>query len=220
MHTSAAATLPPRAASPTLQAFPPMRTIRCPSCTSVNDYEAEKCASCGQALAMAKLEEAMAGIRDTTARFQHQQAVAANRGFSSVNGFGTALLDYRPRGDGTWHAVRWVIAAGIPLVPLGGYVIQPMHEQHTYGRHTASFTVLDRFPLTAARVARTYLLLAVGLLPLVLGWTNSGWLEDTVGDANAFFVMLGAIFWAIYFVYVRTRNDGKVYKPLPARPLA
>jgi hypothetical protein len=196
-----------------------MRTIRCPACRTVNDYEAEKCKSCDESLAMAKIEEAMQGIRDTTARFEHKQAVAYNRGFSSVNGFGTMLLDYRPRGDGTWEAVRWVVAAGIPLVPLGGYVIQPLHRDHGYRRHTATFNVLDRFPLTVQRAGWTYLLVVVGLLPLVLGWMNADWLEDTVGDANAFFVMLGAIAWAIYFVHVRTRNDAKAFKPLPVRPI-
>lgn len=194
-----------------------MRTIACPACKAVNDFEAQTCAKCGESLIMAKLESAVAGIRDTTARFQHQQAAASGGGFTSINGFGTTLLDYRPHGDDTWNAVRWVIAGGIPLVPLGGYVIRPMHEDHAYGRRTASFTVLDRMPLQAARVARTYLLVAIGLLPLVLGWMNASWLNRTVGDGKAFFVMLGAIAWAIYWVYVRNHNDAKVYKPLPPR---
>lgn len=197
-----------------------MKTIPCPACKTVNDYEAEKCTKCGEPLATARLEAAMAGIRDTTARFRHAQAAASRGGFSSINGFGTTLMDYRPRPDGSWDAVRWVIAAGVPLVPLGGYVIQPNVQEHTYGRHTASFTVLDRFPATPARVARTYLLVVIGLLPLVLGWMNSRWLNRTVGDGPAFFVMLGALVWAGYFVFMRTRNDGKVYKPLPPRAAA
>lgn len=197
-----------------------MRTIHCPACKSSNDYEAEKCGTCGEPLAMAKLQEAMQGIRETASRFQHQQAVHSGGGFSSINGFGSTLMDYRPRDEGTWDAVRWVIVAGIPLVPLGGYVIQPIHSDYTYGRHSASFNVLDRFPLTAQRVARTYLLVIIGLLPLVLGWINADWLEDTVGNANAFFVMLGAVAWGIYFVHVRTRKDSKVYKPLPPRQAA
>jgi hypothetical protein len=191
-----------------------MKTIACPACKSVNDYEAQTCAKCGESLFNAKIEEATAGIRAATARFQHQQA---RGGFTSINGFGTTLVDYRPRGDGTWDAVRWVIAGGIPLVPLGGYHIQPMHEDHAYGRHTASFTVLDRTPLTAQRVLRTYLLVIVGLLPLALGWLNSRWVNRTLGEGPAFFAMLACVVWAIYFVYVRTRNDGKVYKPLPPR---
>lgn len=194
-----------------------MKTIACPACTSVNDYEAVNCARCGEPLAAAKLEEAMAGIRATTARFNHQQAVHSGKGFSSINGFGTGLMDYRAHGDGTWEASRWVIAGGIPLVPLGGYVIQPLHEEHTYGAHRSSFTVLERVPLSAQRIARTYLLVVIGLLPLVLGWMNSDWVNRTLGEGPAFFAMLACVGWAIYMVYIRTRNDGKVYKPLPPR---
>jgi hypothetical protein len=197
-----------------------MRTIHCPACKLSNDYEAQSCAGCGEPLAAAKLEEAMAGIRETTARFQHQQAVAARGGFSSINGFGTMLLDYRPRGDGTWDAVRWVTAAGIPLVPLGAYLIQPIHQEITYGRQRASFTVLDRPPLDAQRVARTYLLLIVGLLPLMVGLLTDV-LDRTVGNGPAgFFVMLACGLWAAYFVYFRIPNAGKVYKPLPPKRMA
>ena len=197
-----------------------MKTIHCPACKLANDYEAESCTGCGEPLAMAKLEEAMAGIRETTARVQHQQAVHSKGGFSSFNGFGTMLLDYRPRGDGTWDAVRWVTAAGIPLVPLGAYAIQPIHEENTYGRHTASFTVLERPTLAAQRVLRTYLLLIAGLLPLVVGVVTDV-LDRTVGNGPAgFFVMLACIVWAAYIVYGRIKNDGKVYKPLPPRRIA
>jgi hypothetical protein len=194
-----------------------MRTIACPACKTANVYEAQACASCGESLDVAKLHEAMDGIRQTTARFQHQQAAASRGGFSSVNGFGTTLLGYRPRGDGTWDAVRWVVAAGIPLVPLGGYVIQPIHRDHAYGRHTSSFTVLERTPLSAQRVLRTYGMVVLGLLPLVLGWMNADWLNRNVGGGKAFFLMLATIAWAIYIVYVRIANDGKVYRPLPPR---
>ncbi|HEU0298453.1 MAG TPA: hypothetical protein VFR37_03345 [Longimicrobium sp.] len=197
-----------------------MRTIRCPVCETWNDYESRDCAACGQTLAVAKIEEAAAAIRVTTARFAHQRAVAEGRGFSTIHGCGTTLLDYRPRGDGAWDAVRWVVVFGIPLIPLGGYVIQPMHEDHGYGHHSASFSVLDRFPLTPMRVARTYLLLVVGLLPLVLGWMNARWLNRTVGGERAFFVMLAAMAWAFYFVWLRPARAGNVYEPLPPRRVA
>lgn len=194
-----------------------MKTIACPACKAVNDSEAQGCAQCGESLLVAKLEANLAGLRATTQRVNHQAAVASGGGFSSINGFGTTLIDYRPRGDGTWQADRWVIAGGIPLVPLGGYVIQPHHEDHGYGRHTHSFTVLDRMPLSAGRILRIYAIIAVGLLPLVLGWMNAGWLNRTIGSGKAFFLMLACIVFAGYMVYGRTRNDGKVYKPLPPR---
>lgn len=194
-----------------------MKTIACPACKAVNDFDAPDCAGCGASLQAAKLEQAVAGLRAVTDRIQHRSAAASRGGFSSINGFGTTLVDYRPRGDGAWVADRWVIAGGIPLVPLGGYVIQPHHEEHGYGRHTHSFTVLDRVPLSAGRILRIYALIAAGLLPLVLGWMNAGWLNRTVGEGKAFFLMLGCIVFAAYMVYFRTRNDGKVYRPLPPR---
>lgn len=196
-----------------------MKTIACSACKSVNDYEAQVCARCGESLALPKIERASADIRIAAARFGHAQASASGSGFSSINGFGTMLLDYRPRGDGIWDGVRWVTAAGIPLVPLGGYVIQPLYEDHSYGSHTTSFTVVDRFPLAVQRVARTYLLVLIGLLPLVLGWMNSDWVNRTLGDGPAFFAMLACVFWAGYIVYFRVKNDGKVYKRLPPRPV-
>lgn len=192
----------------------PKKTIACKMCKAVNDYEAETCAACGQPLALAKLDEIAADMQAIGARFQHK---TARTKFSSINGFGTMLLDYRPRGDGTWDAVRWVTAGGIPLIPLGGYVIQPFHEEISYPRHTASFSIVDRMPLAPQRIARTYLLLFIALLPLVAGWRNSDWVNRTLGDGPAFFAMLACVVWAGYIVYARIPNAGKVYKPLPPR---
>jgi hypothetical protein len=197
-----------------------MKTIACLACKTVNDYEVQNCATCGESLVAAKLDQSLAALRATTARINHQSAAASRGGFSSINGFGTTLIDYRPRGDGTWEADRWVIASGIPLVPLGGYVIQPHYEEHTYGRHTHSFSVLERIPLSAKRVARIYLIMAIGVLPLVVGWMNARWLERTLGGGKAFLLMAVCAVFTGYMVLVRTRNDGKVYRPLPPRAAA
>ena len=62
--------------------------------------------------------------------------------------------------------------------------------------------------------------LAAAAATLVLGWMNAGWLNRTVGEGKAFFLMLGCIVFAAYMVYFRTRNDGKVYRPLPPRAAA
>ena len=195
-----------------------MKTIACPACKSVNDFEQSTCAKCGEPLATAKLQATVDNLQALTSQMQHINAKQAG-GFNSINGFGTTLLDYRPRGDGTWDAVRWVIALSIPLVPLGGYVIRPNLRENTYGRETASFTVLDRFPLTAGRILRIYLLLVVGLLPLVAGMANTRWVNRTFGEGPAFFVMLACGVWAAYIVLIRIKNDGKAYKPKPAAAL-
>jgi hypothetical protein len=195
-----------------------MKTIACPACKSVSDFEAESCARCGESLAPAKLQHTLDSIRDLNAQMQHISAKQAG-GFSSINGFGTTLLDYRPRGDGTWDAVRWVTALFIPLVPLGGYVIRPNLRENTYGRETKSFAILDRFPLTAQRVLRIYLLLVAGLLPLVAGMLNTRWVNRTFGEGPAFFVMLACGIWAAYVVFGLIKNDGKAYKPKPVTAL-
>ena len=190
-----------------------MKTVTCPACKSVNGADEATCARCGESLAAAKLEQSIAELRALNERTQHLRRPASS--FNSFNGFGTTLLDYRPRGDGTWEAVRWVIVMSIPLVPLGAYVIEPHRQEHTYGRQTSTFSVVDRIPLTAQRIVRTYLLIVVGLLPGVLLWMNSRWVNHTLGGGKAFFVMLACFAWAVYIIMFRIRNDGEAYKPKP-----
>ena len=192
-----------------------MKTVTCPACKSVNGADEAACARCGESLAAAKLEQSIAELRALNERTQHLRDRPVSS-FNSINGFGTTLLDYRPRGDGTWEAMRWVIAMAIPLVPLGAYVIEPHRQEHGYGRQTSTFSVVDRVPLTAQRIVRTYLLVVVGLAPLVLGWMNSRWVNHTLGGGKAFFAMLATFVWAAYVILVRIKNDGPAYKPKPA----
>lgn len=194
-----------------------MKTVACLECKSVNSADEANCAKCGASLFNAKLEQITAGLREVTSRMQHVEA-AHRPGFNSINGFGTTLLDYRPRGDGTWEAVRWVIALSIPLVPLGGYVIQPNRQERLHGRETTSFTVLDRFRVDLQRVLRVYALVIIGLAPVLLGWMNAEWVEDTLGGGGrAFLAMIGCFVWAAYIILVRIKNDGDAYRqPKPA----
>ena len=193
-----------------------MKTVACPACKAVNSADEEACGKCGASLAAAKLEQSIAELRALNERTRHLHEQPKSS-FNSINGFGTTLLDYRPRGDGTWEAVRWVIAMAIPLVPLGAYVILPEKQEHTYGRQTSTFSVVDRAPLTAQRIVRTYLLVIVGLAPLVLGWMNSRWVNHTLGGGKAFFAMLATFVWAAYIILVKIKNDGPAYKqPKPA----
>jgi len=191
-----------------------MKTVVCPACKSVNGADEETCARCGESLAAARLEQSIAALRELNERTRHLRDRPVS-GFTSINGFGTTLLDYRPRGDGTWEAVRWVVAMSIPLVPLGAYVIEPHRREHAYRRQTSTFSIVDRVPLTAQRIVRTYLLVVAGLLPGVLLWANSGWVNDTLGGGKAFFAMLAIFAWAVYIIFVRIKNDGAAYKSKP-----
>jgi hypothetical protein len=192
-----------------------MKTVACSECNAVNGIDETTCARCGASLAAAKLEQSLAELRALNERTRHLRAQPGTS-FTSFNGFGTMLVDYRPRGDGTWEALRWVTAAGIPLVPLGAYVIQPHSQEFGYRRQTSTFSILERVPLTAQRILRTYLLLAIGLAPLVLGWVNSSWVNHTLGGPKAFLAMIVCFAWAVYIVFIRIKNDGAAYKAKPA----
>ena len=193
-----------------------MKTVTCPACKSVNGADEESCGKCGESLAAARLEQSIAGLRALNERMRHLHD-KPKASFNSINGFGTTLLDYRPRGDGTWEAVRWVIALSIPLVPLGAYVIQPEKQERSHGRETSIFSVVDRAPLNAQRIVRTYLLVVVGLGPLIVGWANHRWVNRTLDGGPAFLLMLATAVWAGYIVLVRIKNDGPAYKqPKPA----
>ncbi len=187
-----------------------METIACPSCNTVNSPNKEKCTQCGVSLVEAKFQHSIDEIRKATERLK--ALTTPTPSFSSFNGFGTTLLDYRMLADGTYQAVRWVIAMGLPVIPLTAYVIQPASQEFSYGRATSSFQILDKVPLSISRVIRVYLLAIIGLLPIVVGFVYSSSLNRTLGGPMAFFAMLGAIAWAIYIVFFRLKNDSKAYK--------
>ena len=59
---------------------------------------------------------------------------------------------------------------------------------------------------------RTYLLMLIGLAPIILGSLNSRVVNHTLGGPLAFLAMLLAIGWGIYILFFRIRNDSKAYK--------
>jgi hypothetical protein len=141
-----------------------------------------------------------------------QDLTAPRKTFYSFNGCGTMLLDYRALPDGTYEAVRWVTIFCLPIVPLGAYVIEPTSQTFRHGQETSKFSIIDQTALTVARVLRTYLLVAIGFAPIVLGSLNSSAVNHALGGPLAFLAMLLAIGWGIYILFFRIRNDGKAYK--------
>jgi hypothetical protein len=190
-------------------------TVACPACKAVNrDAEVNsKCSACGEPLAAAVLQHSI----DELKRINERMAEASAPSFKSFNGFGTTLLDYRALPDGHYEATRWVVALMLPLVPLATYVIEPQTQEHSYGRETSKFNILKQGKLSAARVVRTYLLAVVALLPLVLGFLNSAWVNHALGGPLAAFAMFASFAWAIYIVMFRIKNEGKAYRSKPAR---
>ena len=185
-------------------------TVSCPACRGVNpDAEVNsKCASCGEPLAAAVLQHSIDDLKRLTERMSELSAPS----FKTFNGFGTTLLDYRERGDGTWEATRWVVAAMLPVAPLASYRIRPKRQENSYGRSEAYFDILGRVPLSPARVLRVYGLMLLGLAPIVLGSLNSSWVNRTLGGPLAALAMLAAIVWGAYVIFFRIKNDAKAYK--------
>ena len=189
-------------------------TVNCPSCRTLNpDADVNsQCTNCGEPLGVAVFQHSLDEIQRITERMKEATAPS----FNTFNGFGTTLLDYLDREDGTWEATRWVVAAMFPIIPLGSYVIRPKRQENSYGRMESYFEILGRTPLSLLRVLRVYGLMLLGLAPIVLGSMNSSWVNRTLGGPLAALAMLACIVWGVYIIFFRIKNDSKAYKPKSA----
>jgi hypothetical protein len=191
-----------------------MSTVICTTCQTVNAAATvnSACSRCGQSLAPALIEQSVNELKKATARFEEHNAPS----FSSFNGFGTTLLDYRARPDGTYEATRWAIALFLPLFPLANYVIQPTGQERSYGRETSKFRIMGQTPLTATRILRTYLLAVVGLFPIITGSLYSSVINRTLSGPLAVGAMLLCFAWACYMIFFKLKNEGAAYKTVAA----
>ena len=187
-----------------------METINCTSCNFANNLTNETCTECGESLALAKINRSVDEIKKTTARMR--ELTTPRRSFYTFNGCGTTLLDYRALVDETFQATRWVTVVGLPIIPLSAYVIEPESQERSYGQETSKFTIVGQTPISFARVFRTYGLVVIGLAPIIIGSLNSSFLNRRLGGPMAFFVILLAIVWGVYFIFFRLKNDSKAYK--------
>jgi hypothetical protein len=204
--------------STTTDASPKRVTVNCPACQTVNvDADVNtRCSNCGQPVGVAVFQHSFDELKNLTERMKETTAPS----FSTFNGFGTTLLDYREREDGTWEAMRWFVAAMLPLVPLGSYVINPKRQQNSYGRMESYFEILGRVPLSPARILRVYALLILGLAPVVLGFMNSSRIDSTIkgalgakyGGIVAMLAMVASVAWGVYIIFFRIKNDSKAYR--------
>jgi len=185
-------------------------TVNCPTCQTLNPDAGvdSRCSACGEPLAAAVLQHSIDELRRLNERMAESYAPA----FRSFNGFGTTLLDYRALTDGTWEATRWVVAAGLPIVPLASYVIRPKRQKNGYGRMESFFEILGRVPLAPARILRVYGLALLGLAPIVVGSLNSSWVNRTLGGPLAALAMVASVAWGVYVIFFLIKNDNKPYK--------
>lgn len=189
-------------------------TVNCPACGAANTGADVNtlCCACGEPVGVALFQHTVDEIRKVTEDVRERVAERNAPSFNTFNGFGTTLLDYRPLGDGQWEATRWVVAAMLPVAPLATYRIRPKRQENSYGRSQSYFEILGRAPLSPARALRVYGMLILGLAPVVLGFVYSSWVNRTLGGPKAFLAMLAAMVWGAYVIFIRIRNDSKVYK--------
>ncbi|HEY0169412.1 MAG TPA: hypothetical protein VGB98_00045 [Pyrinomonadaceae bacterium] len=193
-------------------------TVNCTACQTVNPGAGVNsvCSNCGESLGMAVLQHSIDEVNKLNERMREVNAPS----FTTFNGFGTTLLDYREREDGDWEASRWVIAAGLPLAPLASYVIRPKRQENSYGRMESYFGILGRVPLSPARILRVYGLVALALAPVILGFMNSSRIDRAIkgalgakyGGIVAALAMVGSVAWGVYVIFFLIKNDSKAYK--------
>jgi len=186
--------------------------VNCPQCGVENAGAAVEsaCRECGKPLGEAVLAQKIEDIRRLTDRMKG--LAAPRKSFYTFNGFGTTLLDYRPAGDGTFEATRWVVALFFPVFPLATYRIRPTEEKRSYGRETYGFEVLERGDLSAGRVVRPYLLALLALaVPAVVFYYGKS-IERAIGGLPTVIIGLLSIVWCFYILFTRIKNEGKAYK--------
>jgi uncharacterized membrane protein len=189
-----------------------MKVVNCTNCSEENvDATPEsQCRQCGESLALALMQQSLDELKGLKEKLEAARKPTPS--FYSFNGIGTMLLDYRALPDGTYEAVRWVTIVFLPVIPLSAYRIQPLEQERSYGRETSKFQVLGKAPLSAARVVRTYGLVFIGLLPIVLGSIYSGEINRAMSGPKAFGLMILAVAWGIYILFFKIPNESKAYQ--------
>jgi len=183
-------------------------TITCPACGERVTTDGTACPRCGASVFNEVLEARTAAIREVTARVPQRP----RSGGTAVNGSGTTLLDYRPRGDGTWDAVKWFTFAWMPLVPLKALHIRPVRREARIMGQDYLYEVLDEGRPPLARVLLLYLLELIAVVPMIYAFTHMDEVNRAVGSSGrGFFVTLATIAWFV-FVTMRYINADKAYK--------
>jgi hypothetical protein len=187
-------------------------TLTCPSCKQIVTTESAVCPRCGGSVAAELFAARAEALGALTRQMSERNARRPRSGGSTVNGWGTTLLDYQPRGDGTWNAVRWFTVAALPLVPLRGVHLRPIRREGHNMHERLLYDVIDETKPYAASVLRTYGWALAGLVPVLLFFFWGSMVKRLFGTGPlAFFVGLALIAWAIV-VMVRIHNSHKAFR--------
>jgi len=185
-------------------------TITCPACGRSSTLEnSQVCPHCNANVGVQVVEAHLAALRQITARMN---APRPRSGGGTVNGWGTTLLGYQARGDGTWDATKWFTVAAIPLVPLRALHVRPVSREHNGARERLLYDVLDEGRPEPRRVLRTLATLVLAAGPGLTYFFWTGMREALFGKrALAFFVGLGLLAW-FGAVMLRIHNSDKAFK--------
>ena len=208
-----------------------MTNLTCPNCGFLDPDESSSCRQCGTSRAGATTvdgtEDINARLEEVRKQFEKLNDDLAEKltpvRTTSFNGFGIMLLDYRQNGDekDVFEATRWVTAAGFPLIPLGVWRMKLKSYKRDYGSEKQSFNLLSKGRLSLDRIAKPYLIIAIGALPFVLSYFFLNLnpllriIDRNLGTwAAVGLIILLIILCLVWFGYIMTRfhNVDRAYK--------
>ncbi|HZS44078.1 MAG TPA: hypothetical protein VFC63_03180 [Blastocatellia bacterium] len=198
-------------------------TVKC-TCGADIPVNETKCHHCGAEFKQSteesakRIEEICAEIGKITTDFQEKTTPAKT---TSVNGFGTMLLDYRPVGDGLYEASRWITVAAIPLIPLSIWKIEPRKYTHLNAGERQFFNLVGKRSITLDRIVRPYFYEVLLVLPFLLAYKFldltipvyflSHHIGSWVAVGFVFLLIIAALVW-VGFIFSRVHNASTAYK--------
>lgn len=183
--------------------------VTCPGCAQrVTPAQGLVCPGCGASVAAELFAAQAEKLAAITARFNNRP----RRGPTTVNGWGTTLLDYRPRGDGTWNATRWFTIAHLPIVPLRWQRVRPVKREALIAGERYQYEMLEEGKPDPKRVLWVYALAVAAVGPPLFFFLNLDLMRQVVGPGGfGLFVGACTIVWA-GFLATRIHNGDRAYK--------
>lgn len=183
--------------------------VTCPGCAQrVIPAQGLVCPSCGTSVAEAVFAGHAERIRAITAQINNIPAP----GPTSVNGWGTMLLDYRSRGDGTWDATKWFTVAGLPLIPLKRQRVRPVTSEAMISGERYRYERLEEGPPDLKRVLTVYTMVLIGAVPAAFFFIRMDLMRRIVGPGMfGLFVGVVLLAWGGWML-MRIHNGDRAYK--------
>lgn len=147
-------------------------------------------------------------VRQITAKINNIPAP----GPTSVNGWGSMLLDYRPRGDGTWDATKWFTIAGFPLVPLKRQRVRPIQTEQLISGQRYRYERLEEGKPDLKRVLIVYAMAIIAVFPPAFFFIKMDLMRRIVGPGMfGLFVGVVLLAWGGWML-MRIHNGDRAFK--------